>query len=92
MHFVFRAMSINDIGGKTHKTELKSSHNYSIIISQNHPTNYVFMASGAYTHTHTHTHTHTQTYTHTCLHESDFKKPAAHRSGAALLKLQIKET
>ena len=68
MHFVSRAMPIDNIDGKSHKMELKSSHNYSAIIqSQNHATRY----SGPWERTHTHaqtyarTHTHPPTYTHT---------------------------
>jgi len=50
-HFVTRAMPINDIGGKSHKIELKFAEiNQPIIQSQNHATSYVFMASAAYTH------------------------------------------
>ena len=42
-HFVTRVTPINDIDGKSHKTVLKSSHNYS--------TNYLIIAYGVDTHT-----------------------------------------
>ena len=78
MHFVTRAMSIDDIDGKSHKTELKSSHNCSTNCIKLKSCHDLFMASRAYTHTHTHTHTHTFT------NESDFKKPGMHVAGACL--------
>ena len=50
MHFATRAMPINDIDGNSHKTEQKSSHNY----STNHTHALVIYGLGGI-HTHTHT-------------------------------------
>ena len=50
-HSIARATPINDIGGKSHKIELKFAEIIQPIMqSQNHATSYVFMASAAYTH------------------------------------------
>ena len=70
-HFITRAMPIDDIDGKSHKTELKSSHNYSTNCVKSKSHHYLFMALGVYTHTHTHT--------HTLADKSDYKKPAGRR-------------
>ena len=52
--FVARVMSINDINSKCHKTELKSSRNYSTNNLQSKSRHLLYMASGG-EHTHTHT-------------------------------------
>ena len=61
-------MPIDDIDGKSHKTELKAAEIIQPIIQiQNHATSYLW----PWGHTHTHTHTHAP-------HKSDFKKPGTH--------------
>ena len=61
MHLVTRAMPIDDINGKGHKTELKSSHNIQPIVqSLNHATSYLWPRG----------HTHTYIFTD----ESDYKQ------------------
>ena len=61
MYFVTRATPIDDIDSKSHKTELKSSRNYSTNHTKSKSRHLLFMASGR-----THAHTHTHTHTHTC--------------------------
>ena len=63
MYFIIRATPIDDINDKSHKTELKSSINYSTNHMKSNSCHLLFIALGAYTHT------------HTFVHESDFKKP-----------------
>ena len=54
MHFVTGTTPIDDIDGKSHKTELNSSHNYSTNrLSLHYVVTYLRMASGGYTCTHT---------------------------------------
>ena len=51
-HFITRATSIDDIDGKSQKTEPKSSRNYlGKHLSQTHATSYLW--PGGHTHTHT---------------------------------------
>ena len=69
MHFITRAMPIDDIDARAIK-KLKSSRIY----STDHITNYLWPQG-------THIHTHTHSYTHTFAEESDFKKPGTHPSG-----------
>ena len=51
-HFITRATPIDDIDGKNHKTELKSSRKNSTNHTKSKSRHLLFMASGAYTHTH----------------------------------------
>ena len=55
MHFVSRAMPINDINSKSYNTKLKSSRNYLTNHLKLKSRHYLFMALGAYTHTRTYT-------------------------------------
>ena len=67
MHLNTKATLIDDIGGERHKTELKSSCNYSTnYIKLNHATSYLWPRGR--THTRIHTHILWQ-------NESDYKKP-----------------
>ena len=63
-HFITRATPIDKIDGKSHKMELKSSHNYSA--SLNHATSYLWPRG--------------RTRTHTFADKSDYKKPGAQAS------------
>ena len=76
MHFAIRATPIKSINGKSHKTALKSSQNYSIKSKSHHQ---LFKALGAYTHTHTHARAYTSA------DQSDFKKPGAHAPGLKII-------
>ena len=54
-HFVTRVTPIDEIDGKSHKTELKSSRNYSTNHLKSKSRHWLFIASGMETHTHMHT-------------------------------------
>ena len=79
MHFITRTTPIDDIDGKSHKTELKSRRNYSTNHINSKSRHLSFMASGAYIHA----------YTHTLPHESDFKKPGTHQAKTVLHKVSL---
>ena len=66
-HFIAMATPINDIDGKSHKGEMKSSRNYSINHIKSKSRHKLFMAAEVYAYT----------YTYTFAHESDFKKLGA---------------
>ena len=64
MHFITRAMPIDDIDSKSHKMELKSSHNYLLIFLVKIMPLVIYGLRGV--------------QTHICMpHENDFKKPSA---------------
>ena len=80
MHFINRAMPIDDIDGKSHKAELKAAESIqSIIQSQNLATSYLCLGdvhTSMHTRTCTPTHTHTHTHTRTHTQETNMMSPA----------------
>ena len=76
MHFVTSTTFIDEIDGKSHKTELKSSHYY----STNRIKPLVIIYGLKAIHKHTCVHIHTLTFAD----ENDFKKPGARRSAAGV--------
>ena len=58
-HFVTRARPIDDIDGKSHKTKLKSSRNYSTNHFKSNSCHYLYVCGLGGGHTHTHINTHT---------------------------------
>ena len=83
MHFVTRATPMDDMNGKSHKMELKYSHDYSTNCIKSKSCHCLFMAQG---------HTHTHTDTHTFMDKSDFKKsgtPTCGRRTPGLKTMEI---